>query len=242
MTSQSTLARPGPSPTGPTRSTPRRRRWTLILVAVVIVVLLAVSGWLVAVSPVLAARHVDVGGASVLSAAQVREAAQVKLGVPLARQDLQGIADRVAGLGPVAAVQVTRSWPRTVTISVQERTPLLAIHQPDGLLLVDRTGRGYLTVATLPAGVLLARANPSDEPLLIRLGTVAAALPPGLRSRVRLLQAHTADDVRLTLRNGDTVVWGGAEESGVKAQVLQALLKGPGRIYDVSAPQSPAVR
>ena len=46
----------------------------------------------------------------------------------------------------------------------------------------------------------------------------------------------------LELRDGRTVVWGSAEESGAKAEVLAALLEQPGATYDVSVPSQPTIR
>lgn len=244
MTVSSTLRRPGSSSV-PLPASPgprRRRRWLWVLLAGVVVAVLVVAGWLVAFSSVLAARTVQVRGAQILAVDDVRAAAGVRLGAPLARQDLQAIADRVATLKPVSRVDVTRSWPHAVVIQVRERTPLLSVRQPDGFLLIDSGGTGYQTVPTAPAGVLLTEADVTNGPLLSQLGGVATALPPELRAKVKLVKAVTADGIRLTLADGDTVVWGSAEQSPLKAQVTAALLKRQGTTYDVSAPHSPAVR
>ena len=52
----------------------------------------------------------------------------------------------------------------------------------------------------------------------------------------------SAADVRLLLSDGTTVVWGTADRSARKAEVLLALLGHPARGYDVSAPDRPALR
>jgi cell division protein FtsQ len=213
-----------------------------VLLAVLVAAVLVVVGWLFAFSSVLAARTVQVRGTQILAVDDVRAAAGVRLGTPLARQDLQAVADRVATLKPVSRVDVTRSWPDTVVIEVRERTPLLAVGQPDGFLLIDASGTGYQTVPAAPAGVLLTEADVTNGPLLSQLGSVAAAMPPDLRSKVKLAKAITADGIRLTLTDGDVVLWGSAEQSSLKAQVLTSLLKQRGTTYDVSAPHSPAVR
>ena len=41
------------------------------------------------------------------------------------------------------------------------------------------------------------------------------------------------------LRDGRQVVWGSAEDSAAKAEVLVALLKEPAKRYDVSVPGQP---
>jgi cell division protein FtsQ len=200
------------------------------------------AGWLVGFSSVLAAHRVQVTGTKVLSQDQVRTAAQVPLGTPLARQDVGAIADRVAALSLVSTVTVSRQWPTTVVVAVQERTPVLAIRQPAGLLLVDRTGVGYQTVAAVPDGVLVADVDPANPALLTEVGVVASALPAKLRSRVDRVEALGPDAIRLVLKDSDVVVWGSSSESVLKAEVLLALLKQKGSTYDVSAPHTPAYR
>ncbi|MDQ1483313.1 MAG: cell division protein FtsQ, partial [Actinomycetota bacterium] len=200
------------------------------------------AGWLVGFSSALAARRVDVRGVRTLSPTDVRAAAQVPLGTPLARQDVDAIAGRVAGLKPVQRVQVTRQWPETIRITVQERTPVLAVRQPDGFLLVDATGYPYLTVTQVPADVVLADIDPGNPALLTEVGVVAHALPRVLKRKITHVGAYSADAIRLTLTDGDVVVWGSSDESPLKAQVLEALLKRKASSYDVSAPHSPATR
>ena len=48
--------------------------------------------------------------------------------------------------------------------------------------------------------------------------------------------------VQFTLEDGKRVVWGSADSSELKANVLVALLSQPGRTYDVSSPDLPTIR
>lgn len=241
-------ARAGASvPGGPLRAELQRRRSrrrALLRAGIVLLVLLlvAAAGWLVVFSSVFAARHVTVAGQHHVSAAQVRTAAAVPLGRPLARQDLDGIAARAATLPQVDSVRVVRDWPNTVAVTVVERQPLLAVLQPDGYALVDGRGVAYETSAAIPDGVLRADADPTAGPLLVQLGIVAKALPEGLRGRVVRLQATSADDITVDLRGGLTVHWGDASESPLKAQIVTALRKKASTSIDVSAPHTPALR
>jgi cell division protein FtsQ len=241
-------ARSGASvPSGPLRvelERRRSRRRALVRVALVLVVVLvlAVAGWLVAFSSVFAARSVSVSGQHHLTAAQVRTAAAVPLGTPLARQDLGAVAQRVAGLPQVDSVHVVRDWPSTVAVEVVERTPLLAVPQPDGFALVDAHGVAYETSTSIPDGVLRTDADPTATPLMVQLGVVAAALPEGLRGRVTRLHATSVNEISLDLRGGLTVFWGDSSESSLKGQVTSALRKRATTSIDVSAPHNPAFR
>jgi cell division protein FtsQ len=137
---------------------------------------------------------------------------------------------------------VQRHWPSTVTVTVTERRPLLAILQPSGYTLVDAQGVAFETRSQVPAGVLRTDADPSNAPLLADLGVVAAAMPDGLRAKVDRLKATSNGDVTLVMSSGTTVHWGDAEESPLKAQIIAALLTKKPRAIDVSAPHNPALR
>jgi cell division protein FtsQ len=213
-----------------------------VLVFVLVLALLAGGAWLVAFSSVLAARRVDVTGVKILTADEVRSAAQVPLGTPLARQDLDRIAIQVAGLRPVSSVEVSRQWPSSITVAVRERKPLLAVRQPSGFQLVDATGVSFLAVSAVPEGVLLTDVDPTNGPLLTQVAIVAEAMPDKLKDKVVTIRAASRDGIKLALEGGDAATWGSAEDSALKASVLVALLKQPARNYDVSAPHSPAFR
>lgn len=220
----------------------RRRRWLGGLVALLLLALLGAAGWLVGFSKVFAVRHVEVTGVTTLSSDQVRTTAAVPMGVPLVRQHLDAVAQRVAGLRVVRSVVVSRRWPDTVHVAVTERTARLAVAQPGGFVLVDDQGQAYLSVTSAPAAVAIAEVDPANAALLTRVAAVAQALPVDLRRRVRAITALTPDSITLKLTDGDVVLWGSAEESELKSQVLRALLKRPATRYDVSAPHSPALR
>jgi cell division protein FtsQ len=222
------------------RPRPRRRAWITAAIVVLSVTLLGTAGWLVGFSSVLATSRVTVSGARVVDARQVRAVAAVPIGRPMVRQDVDRIAANVATLPPVRSVQVRRKWPKTIEIAVVERTPMLAVRQPTGLLLIDRSGVGYQTVSDLPDGVVLAEVNPTYQVLTVAVGEVAAALPPKLERRVEQIEASSTSDIALVLKSGVRVEWGSATDSTLKATITTALLKRSPRTIDVSAPHSPA--
>jgi cell division protein FtsQ len=72
---------------------------------------------------------------------------------------------------------------------------------------------------------------------------VVRSLPADVRAQLTRVTAATADDVRLELAGGASVVWGSAEDSALKATVLARLVGAAPpdsvALYDVSAPTSP---
>lgn len=220
----------------------RRRRWLRWLVALLVLALLGGVVWLLGFSSVLATKDVSVTGAKVLSKNEVRETAAVPLGLPLARQDLDTVAGRVARLAPVERVTVDRIWPDTVVVHVTERTPLLAVKQDVGYALVDADGVAFDEVTSLPAGIGLAEAKLSDRALLIEIGTVATAMPEDVRQTITKIGATSPSQLTVTLASGVTVNWGSADQSKLKAEIVTALLERKPKSIDVSSPRNPAIR
>ena len=221
----------------------RRRRKALVFIALALVLaLLGVSVWGVYYSSALVTKKVNVIGIHKLTRTQVSLAAQVPLGVPLARQDLEAITERTTTLPVIESAAITRDWPSTITITVVERRPVLAVRQSSGYVVVDKSGVAYQTQPVLPPEVVLAEVNPGDTPLLSEMATVAAALPLKLRGKVDRITAGSRDGIVLVMRSGLIVNWGGSSDSELKAQVVNALLKQkPKSAIDVSSPHNPTI-
>ena len=254
------------SPSGSTdRARFRRRR--IAAGGVVALLVLAALGWgawwaLGRFGP--GVREVTVTGVRAIAGNDVRAAAGVPDGAPLAAVDTDGVAARVAGIPGVADVDVSRSWPHTLDITVAERMPVALVDAPDGTRLVDATGLAYRTLPAqpqcppLPAGapgcppprlptLALPRVAPGD-PVTAAALAVVEALPPEIRDQVDAVQlgpgGHTLE---LALTEGRRVLWGRwAESDGPttarRAAVLGPLLTREGSVYDVSSADLPTVR
>ncbi|MFT3969270.1 MAG: FtsQ-type POTRA domain-containing protein [Micropruina sp.] len=220
----------------------RRRRVLLLVIVVAVLVALGGLAWLVLGSSVLGVRNVTVEGAKLVSTSDVERIADVPAGQSLVTVDLDAVATRVAGLPPVATVSVARQWPDTLLIRITERTPAFAIETPGGYWIADDQGVVFDSAAQPPKGVLVARVPSNDTRLIGDLGTVLRALPPEVRTKLRVLSAQTPDSITLELPGGVQVIWGSAEQSELKAQVLSRLMEHEHRVYDVSAPSNPTTR
>lgn len=223
----------------PTRRRYLARRWTALLIVLGVLGL----GYVFVFTPVVGVRSVDVFGTRDLSHDDVREAAAIELGTPMVRLDTDEAGQRVAELPRVFDVQVSRSWPSTVEITVTERDPVAVRQLPDGVHLVDRTGLDYTTVESRPAELPLLRvrrASP-DDPATRAAVTVIEAIPAQLRKKVVEVAAETSGSVRLTLGDRRVIKWGDAEDNERKAAVLAPLLTRPGKTYDVTTPEFPTV-
>jgi len=235
-----TRVAPPPAPARPARSS--RRRLLLGIVAALVAVV-AVAVYVVGFTGVLGVRQVTVTGVRALSADQVRAAAAVPAGRPLARVDTGAVADHVRALPGVERVAVARSWPGTLRITITERHGVAVVKRAGAYWLVDPDGVVFQRVPARPKLPLLdlPDVSPGSPPARAALAAVTA-LPPRLLAGVAAVRAATPEQVTLTLTDGRTVFWGGGEDSAAKASVLGALLRRPGRHYDVSTPSVVTVR
>ena len=180
----------------PDQGVRRRRRLRRLLLLVVVVAVLAVAAWIVGWSSLLAVQEVRVLGTRTVAPDQVRAAAGVSLGTPLARVSSADVASRVDAIGPVESVEVRHGWPHVLVLVVTERVPVAAVPVPGGFELVDRTGLAYAPVSAAPDG--LPELTATGDALTAAV-TVITDLPTPLRTRLRSVSAGSAADVRLVL-------------------------------------------
>ncbi len=226
----------------PTRPQEIRRRW----VALLTVLTVAAAVYLLFFSSMLGVHEVAVNGARSVPADQIRTAAAVPPDKPMLRLDTDEIRDRVTQLPGIATVEVSRSWPNTVEITVTERTAIAFFDSGpggDGVHLVDGGGVVFKTVPARPPGLpeLKLPKVSADDPVTRAVTAVLGVIPEQLLKQVTTASAQTPASVEFTLTSGKIVRWGTAEQTDRKAKVLAALLSQPGKIYDVAAPELPTI-
>ena len=225
----------------------RAARWRSrrpLLAAVAGVLALVGLGVFAYAGPALVVREVAVSGVTGRQVAQVRDAAQAPARRPLAQVDTAAISQRVRTLPFVAGARVQRSWPSTLRIAVDARTPAALLPDPaGGYRIVDATGVAYASSAGPIKGVPVVRVglDASDRPALRAALAVLAALPKPMRATVSAVTAGSPDDVRLRV-GGSTVVWGSPARSERKAAIYAALRRTPAKVYDLSSPETPVLR
>ncbi|MBP2702343.1 FtsQ-type POTRA domain-containing protein [Microbispora sp. RL4-1S] len=195
-------------------------------------------------SPVLGVREVAIAGNSRIPAEQLRQAAGVRAGTPLATVDLGEVERRVGAVRAVESARVERNWPGTLRVTVVERTPVAAVPQGATTAVVDRYGVVLQQVAVAPPGLPVLRVQRAGiDDLATRAAlAVLRTLPPEVRDRVSEVRAPSPGNVTLRLSDGRAVVWGDSRHGPDKARVLLAVLAKPGHTYDVSSPQVVTVK
>ncbi len=229
----------------------RLRRWRTAVVVLLGLVLACTLAWVLWWSDLLAVDGVGVDGEQVLSEEEVRVAAGVGTGTPLARVDLDAVAGRVEALAPVADAEVRREWPGTLRIEVREREPVAVLAEAGEYRALDAEGVLFRSYPDLPAGLPLVQgdelaeatetgsAGSAREDALREVASVVVALEPAVARQVDHVEVASLDAVVLVLADGAVVRWGSAEDSAFKAEVLTALMRVPAATYDVSAPSLP---
>jgi cell division protein FtsQ len=227
------------------RSRRRRVAWlSAAITAVVLVGLVTVAVY----SPLLALRTVTVVGTSRVDAAAVREAVGDQVGKPLALVDFARVKTELSRFPLIRSFVTETVPPDTLVIRVTERAPVASVAIASGYSVVDPAGVEIEKSADRPPSLPLidVGATNAKGPAFQAVVAVLLALPPSVLGKVDSVTAQTNDDVTLTLTGASqTVVWGSAENSQLKARVLVALMKtqspsSPVK-YDVSAPTNPVV-
>lgn len=225
-----------------------RRRWLAwryVVLGVLVVALAAFGIWAAYFSAWLSVKGVDitgVSGSTTLTKAHVRRVAAVPTGGPLLTVDLAAIRRRVAALAPVKSVDVSREWPSQVRVQVTERTPVAVIEIGGQLHALDASGVVFSSYTKAPADLpKVSTPAGTDNEALRQAADVVTALPRDLAASVDHVEVRSVDEISLALGSGQTVQWGSAADSDIKAQVLAALLKAQphARTYDVSVPGQP---
>ncbi len=212
--------------------------WKYVLAALLVVGLLVATLWLLFFSSVLAVQQVDVEGETKVAAEDVLAVAGLDEGEPLARVDLDAVRTRVQALAPVRSADVTRQWPDTIVIEIEERVAIAVVEVGGRLRGLDLDGAVFGQYASPPEDLpRVQTANDAGREALREAAEVVSALPDDLVTRVDHVEVASVDLVSLVLRDERVVVWGSAEESALKAKVLAAALREDlGASYDVSVP------
>ena len=222
----------------------RRRRATWITVSAIVAalgVVLAIAVY----SPILALREITIEGTNRVSEDDVRAAIDGQMGTPLALIDFGAIHSELAAFPLIRSYVTETVPPNTLRIQVVEREAIASLERSGSFDEVD------------PAGVVISSSAVRSALPLINVGDkgvdssafasaveVLLAMPQDVLDKVDVVTATTADDVQLALKETSArVVWGSADSSEVKAQVLARMLQLPEcaslAVVDVSAPLAP---
>ncbi len=230
------------------RSRHRRAGW-ITAAAVIVVLVGAVT--ISVFSPLLSLQTIKIEGTGRVSKQAVLDSLQDQIGKPLAMVDFSAVKSDLSNFPLIESYVTETEPPHTLVIKITEREPIASVKISSGYELVDPAGVVIQTSPKQPPGVPVVdiKGATISGSVYRAAAEVLLSLPASLRATVTKVSASTADDVTLNLSTGEQVVWGSAESSAQKAQLLAGLIKSHKATnptqsveYDVSAPDNGIIR
>lgn len=216
-----------------------------------VVGVVGVLAWLAFLSPVfrLVAEEVVVTGqGSVIAPGAVEKVIEQEVGLPLTRMDTVGLRQRILEVPGVRDAQISRDWPKGLSVTLVAREPVAAVPDGKGFTLRDDEGLVVgriakapkeLPVIEIPKGADVAR---TLEAAIFMLN----AIPAELHHEIKNITAPTPDAVAMELRDGAKVLWGSQADAELKVRVFEVLRSAKAtsgaKVFDVSAPNAPITR
>lgn len=226
-----------------------RRRLKIAASATAALAGLVFALFLASLSPLFAAKTVDVRGAGSLSRAGVLELAGLSEGTNTAWLSTDTVESALLSSPWVAEATVTRSLPSGIAIEIRERTPVAVARAggEDWLIAGDGTTLESVRNAALP---LLKGGTPGSPGErgegVAASAAVAAAMDPWLSSQVEAISVNESGEVDLDLGRGPRIDFGPAADLAAKTESLSAMLRWAQENHasvkgiDVRAPEAPA--
>lgn len=226
----------------------RERHRARVVLAVLAVPAAAVSVLLLLRSAALDVDAVKVDGARHVDAEEVRDAAGIERGAPLAFIDTGAAADRVESLAWVDEARISRRWPGTVRVQVTEYEPAAFVRRAGGgVMLVAEDGAVLGPAAEAPEAaveIVGVRRLPEPGSTLAPAGAagVVSELPDALGARV--VGVDLADSgVTLRVLFGPEIRLGSLDDVAAKGAAALAVMERIGdaqvAYVDVSVPSAP---
>jgi cell division protein FtsQ len=217
------------------RASPARRLRPCWVLFAVLVVVVALGGYVLASWPALYPHTIQVEGNRTVSKDAIVERAHVDLARNMWLQNTHAMAARIESLPYIDRAFVHRRPPDTLIITVTERTPYAFVEDRgqwatiDHALRVLQDGAPPAVADSLPAFTIVLRQPAAvgtfiDDPDLRTLVGDADAIA-AVRLDARSLGFDRFGDVTVQLRNGITVLLGDRNGSVAKVALIRPILE-----------------
>lgn len=224
----------------------RRQTWRRRLIAVGIVIALIALVAVAWFSPLLSLQKVQVSGSQLVDTDEVSSfVLDEQGGTPLPQVRPGTVEDSVLKEFPKAeAASVHYSGPRSLKITITDRTPVIAIEGESGFRLYDSEAVDLGTVDKAPKKLTLLNGggHQPDRQTVSAVIRFMGELRPELRRQLVTIEAKDAMSLKGTLDTGKQkakVVFGDSADSSLKVATA-AQLAAEGRTeIDVSVPSVP---
>ncbi len=124
---------------GSFRNHRRPKKWNIVE-SIFFMLLVLVTGYILLQSPLFEVRRVAVRGNQFLSEEKIKSVADIGAGVNIFKLDLSATVSNLKILPMIKEVHVSRSFPSTIVITVNERKPAGLLSAGEGFIEVDEEG------------------------------------------------------------------------------------------------------
>jgi cell division protein FtsQ len=232
-----------------TEGQPKARRMSRAKASLITIAVVSVLAVIVYFSPAFAVKVVQVDGGWHLRSDRLTELAQVPTDATLLRVDIDAIVERVTADPWVSSVVVSRQFPSTLRLNIEEREPVAAVvlagADPSSgrgvwLLAADGVWLGeVLELGDAVQGVDISRlvriedaidsvlpvsGEPVAELALSNALAIVNGFSPSMRSRVTYISAPSVVGTTIYLGNHVEVAFGAAEDVELKEVVINQLI------------------
>ena len=217
---------------------------------VAFILIFGAGSYLLGWSPLLSVRSVEITGAPTKeSQLAISRSLDIAQGDKLARVDPRALSNRLRSFDWVESSQVSRNWiSGKVSISITTREPIALYSEPGKpQVVLDSSGNTFATPADIEEGLPKVSAKSVDGGLAAI--KVFTSLPESFSKNIDRMSAARSDNFLIygQFQGQDLrIIWGDGEDTDLKVQVIEALLKRDEnknlRMIDVSAPHAPIVK
>ncbi|MDO5634483.1 MAG: FtsQ-type POTRA domain-containing protein [Micrococcus sp.] len=229
-----------------------RRRWLRWVAAALVVAGLIGVGAVLYFSSVLAVDRVSVSGTRVVPQDQVEQRLEALHGIPLPQVGQGRVEQALAGVPGIDRVSVLAAPPTGLDVQITEYEAVGRAgdaERPD-VLMADGSIVTAVPEQRLEESDVVAldqRVTAAQPAVRMAVADTITRLTPEVRDAVAEVSARSSTDIRLTLVDGEVVLWGDAHEAELKAGVLATLVQTDGALdgvteIDVSVPERPVTR
>ena len=187
--------------------------------------------------PVFSVKDIVVEGNANASVESVVEASGVQEGENLIRVNPRKAASGVVSIPWVASATVSRDFPSTLTVQVEERETVAFVDDNDGQRLIDAQGEEFIIAAPPEEAVEISGEVESGSLEVTNAVEILAAVPREIRAQVAQLEIDDPYSYRFRMEDDKTVFWGANEDNENKALAFATVLKLDGKNWDISNPE-----
>ncbi len=227
-----------------------------LFLGTLLVISLGALLWVYTSTGVLNVKHVEVRGNEVLDEDCLRSLSGITGDTHLLKMDVKAAERALLSEPYIAGVDISRHYPNTVVLEINERQPSGAIFQNGKYYLVDQEGMILESVDAVPEGMV--EIKDLELPLLmpgLELGGVdfaavtslVGSLPPQLREIAEAVGVREGEGLYLE-GAGTTVIYGEANnlsrKNDIALMALRDLVQDYGAVdyIDVSFPDHPVIK